>query len=174
MNDSPTTDTGRIIATASFAAQRHRRCRRKDAEATPYINHPLRVAEILSENGVEDADILCAALLHDTVEDTETSPQEIADRFGERVAGFVAEVTDDKALPKDVRKRRQVESAPGKTDGAKMIKIADKICNLEDLAASPPDWDAQRIAEYRNWAKQVVTACGPVHAGLVAQFESHG
>lgn len=159
-------DAHRLIEAASFAADRHRHQRRKDAAATPYINHPLTVAHILCEAGVDDGDVLVAALLHDTVEDTETSPAEIASRFGEQVAALVAEVTDDKSLPKAERKRRQVRDTPHKSAGAKLIKIADKVANLRDIADHPPAWSATRIAAYRQFAADVIAGARGVNAAL--------
>lgn len=159
-------DLVRLLDAAHFAADKHRHCRRKDADATPYINHPLRVAQVLAEAGVTDADVLVAALLHDTVEDTRTTPSELRARFGPVVADLVAEVTDDKSLEKQERKDRQVKSAPKKSDGAKLIKIADKISNLEDLVARPPDWSAERIAQYRHWASKVVGGCRGINRQL--------
>lgn len=134
-----------VVEAARFAADRHRHQRRKDAEATPYINHPLTVAAILCEVGIDDADVIVAALLDDTVEDTETTPGEIVTMFGERVASLVAEVTDDKRLPKVTRKQLQVAHAASKSEGARLIKLADKIANLRDLAEHPPQWDDERM-----------------------------
>jgi (p)ppGpp synthase/HD superfamily hydrolase len=145
-----------VVEAARFAADRHRHQRRMDAKATPYINHPLTVAAILCEVGIDDADVIVAALLHDTVEDTETSPAEIASRFGERVASLVAEVTDDKSLPKETRKLLQVAHVAAKSEGARLIKIADKIANLCDLAEHPPQWDDQRMLAYRQFAADVI------------------
>jgi (p)ppGpp synthase/HD superfamily hydrolase len=159
-------DLVRLLDAAHFAADKHRDCRRKDARATPYINHPLRVAQVLAEEGVTEVDVLMAALLHDTVEDTRTTPAELRDRFGATVAALVAEVTDDKNLAKQERKDRQVLSAPTNSDGAKLIKIADKISNLEDLVARPPDWPRERIEQYRHWASQVIRGCQGVSQQL--------
>jgi (p)ppGpp synthase/HD superfamily hydrolase len=147
-----------LLEAACFAADRHRHQRRKDADASPYINHPLALADILArEGGVDDAEVIAAALLHDTVEDTDTLLGEIQERFGARVASIVAEVTDDKDLPPGERKRRQIASAKGKSFGAKLIKLADKIANLRDLTSAPPaDWDDERNARYREWSKQVI------------------
>lgn len=155
-----------LLDAASFAARKHCGQRRKDSAATPYINHPLEVGRILAGAGVDDVDVLIAALLHDTIEDTKTSAEEIASLFGENVVRLVLEVTDDKSLPKAERKRLQVVMAPLKSDGAKMIKIADKIANLRDLEGSPPDWSPQRIRSYRQWAGQVVRACRGVNSRL--------
>lgn len=156
----------RLLDAAHFAADRHRDCRRKDVDATPYINHPLRVAQILAEAGVSDVEVLMAGLLHDTVEDTGTTPSELHDRFGQGVATLVAEVTDDKTLDKQVRKDLQVSTAPKKSDRAKLIKIADKISNLEDLVARPPDWSRKRIEQYRHWARRVIEGCQGVNEQL--------
>ncbi|WP_435198963.1 HD domain-containing protein [Qipengyuania sp. 902] len=160
------TDNQILLEAVCFAAERHRHQRRKDAGATPYVNHPLEVARILTQAGVVDLDVLLAALLHDTIEDTDTTVDEITQRFGERVSGFVLEVTDDKRLPKAERKRRQVESATGKSDGAKMIKLADKIANLRDLSQSPPRWTSDRMCAYRIWAHEVVSGCCGVNRQL--------
>ncbi|MGN3975011.1 HD domain-containing protein [Tsuneonella sp. SYSU-LHT278] len=162
-------DIVRLLDAAHFAAEKHRNCRRKDAGATPYINHPLRVAQVLAEEGIREVDVLMAALLHDTVEDTETTTEELRARFGATVAGLVAEVTDDKALDKQVRKDLQVLKAPNKSDRAKLIKIADKISNLEDLVARPPDWPRERIEQYREWASRVIAGCSGVNGKLDAR-----
>lgn len=155
-----------ILNAAVFAAEKHRSCRRKDADATPYINHPLRVAQILTESEIDDTDVLAAALLHDTIEDTKTTYEELVERFGPAVASLVAEVTDDKSLEKRERKDLQVQSAPHKSDGAKLIKLADKASNLEDLIDRPPAWPAERIAEYRRWAGLVADGCRGVNVAL--------
>ena len=147
-----------LLRALAFAAHKHRDQRRKDAGASPYINHPIALADVLvNEAGVTDVAVLCAALLHDTVEDTDTTPEELAGAFGDRIARIVAEVTDDKALPKAERKRLQIEHAPGLSPQAKLVKFADKICNLRDVAERPPaGWDLARRREYFDWARQVV------------------
>ena len=147
-----------LLKALAFAAHKHRDQRRKDAQASPYINHPIALADVLvNEGGVTDIEVLCAALLHDTVEDTDTTPQELADAFGSRVAHIVAEVTDDKELPKAERKRLQIEHAPTISREAKLVKLADKIVNLRDVAEHPPaKWDLARRQEYFDWAKQVI------------------
>ncbi|GEN98987.1 phosphohydrolase [Novosphingobium sediminis] len=163
-----------VLDAAAFAADKHRRQRRKDAEATPYINHPLALATILAqEGGIADAQVIAAALLHDTVEDTETTPAELEARFGPDVAAMVAEVTDDKALPKAERKRLQIARAAHKSPGARLVKLADKIANLRDIAASPPaDWDAARKADYVSWASEVVAGMRGTNAALEAAFDA--
>jgi guanosine-3',5'-bis(diphosphate) 3'-pyrophosphohydrolase len=164
-------DTAKVIEAASFAAQKHREQRRKDVDATPYINHPLEVARILTEAGIEDTDVLVAAILHDTIEDTETTAEELTAAFGERVCALVLEVTDDKSLPKAERKRLQVLNAPKKSDGAKMIKLADKIANLRDIKNSPPKWSVERKAAYFTFAEEVVAGCRGVSARLELAFD---
>lgn len=163
-----------LLEAVMFAAERHRNQRRKDAEASPYINHPIALAHLLATVGeVEDLDVLRAAILHDTVEDTETSEAELRARFGDAVAGLVMEVTDDKALPKPRRKELQVEHAPHKSAGAALVKLADKTCNLQDIAAAPPaDWPLARRQEYFDWAKRVVDALPPVSAPMLAAFNA--
>ena len=102
-----------LLDAIAFAAEKHRNQRRKDAEASPYINHPLQVAHVLSsEGGVSDPKTLIAAVLHDTVGDTETTFEELVERFGNKVARVVKELTDENLLPKVQRKREQVERAP--------------------------------------------------------------
>lgn len=162
-----------LLRVLAFAAEKHRQQRRKDAESSPYINHPIALARLLANEGdVEDLAVLCAALLHDTVEDTETTFDELAASFGEKIAGIVREVTDDKSLPKAERKRLQIAHAAQASHGAKLVKLADKISNLRDLLASPPaDWTAARVLEYFEWASQVVAGLRGTHAGLEAIFD---
>jgi guanosine-3',5'-bis(diphosphate) 3'-pyrophosphohydrolase len=167
-------DTSRLLDAAMFAAERHRDQRRKGADASPYINHPLGVAKLLSvEGGIADVEVLMAALLHDTIEDTDTTEQELLDLFGERVTAIVLEVTDDKSLPKAERKKLQISHAGLKSPEAAMVKIADKICNLRDIAESPPaDWSAERRREYFEWAAKVVDRLPPVNTTLRELFTS--
>jgi guanosine-3',5'-bis(diphosphate) 3'-pyrophosphohydrolase len=148
-----------IIAAASFAADKHRDQRRKDVDATPYINHPLAVARILTEGGVEDVEVLMAGILHDTIEDTDTTADELTEHFGERVCGLVLEVTDDKSLDKLERKRLQVVKAATKSADARMIKIADKIANLRDFKSPPLGWSEARIGAYIQFSEMVARGC---------------
>ena len=149
---------GDILSALQLAAYKHRDQRRKDHAASPYINHPIALADVLvNEGGVTDYEVLCAALLHDTVEDTATTPEELAEVFGTRIADIVAEVTDDTRLPKAERKRLQIEHARTLSSQARLVKLADKICNLRDVAERPPaSWDLARRREYFDWAKRVV------------------
>jgi guanosine-3',5'-bis(diphosphate) 3'-pyrophosphohydrolase len=174
MKRRPEKDLALLFRALAFAAHKHRDQRRKDAEASPYINHPIALAEILAgEGGVTDAEVLAAALLHDTIEDTDTSLEELRAEFGERIAAMVAEVTDDKSLPKAERKRLQIVHAAGVSPGAKLVKLADKICNLRDVAERPPaKWDLQRRQEYFEWAKRVIDQLRGAHAGLEAAFDA--
>jgi guanosine-3',5'-bis(diphosphate) 3'-pyrophosphohydrolase len=163
----------KVLRAALFAAEKHKNQRRKDAEASPYINHPIALANVLAtEGGITDPDVLCAALLHDTVEDTETTGEELRERFGEVIAGIVFEVTDDKSLPKAERKRLQVVHAPAASLQAKQVKLADKICNLRDILVSPPvGWSLERKQEYFDWAALVVAGARDAHLGLAAVFD---
>ncbi len=163
-----------IMKAAAFAADKHRMQRRKDAVASPYINHPLALANILaSEGGVVDPIVICAALLHDTVEDTETSPEELKEHFGHAIASVVAEVTDDKSLSKSERKRLQVKKSASKSDAAKLVKLADKISNLRDIAATPPaDWSLERCQQYFDWAAEVVAGLRGISPALEAAFDA--
>ena len=164
---------GEFVKAVAFAADKHRNQRRKDADASPYINHPIALANVLAnEGGVDDATVLCAAVLHDTIEDTETTADEIRALFGPKVAAVVLEVTDDKSLEKQVRKQRQVEHAPHISTEAKLVKLADKISNLRDILASPPaDWSAERKQTYFEWATRVVARLRGVHPGLESVFD---
>ena len=157
-----------LLRALAFASERHSRQRRKDEDASPYINHPIAVARLLAEDGgVVDETLLIAALLHDTIEDTETTAEELRERFGDAVTALVLEVTDDKALPKQERKRLQIEHAATLSAAAKQLKIADKVCNLRDITASPPSgWQAERKQEYVVWAQAVVAGCRGVNPAL--------
>ena len=165
--------TARFIKAVAFAAEKHRGQRRKDVDSSPYINHPIALANVLAnEGGIEDLDVLCAAILHDTIEDTETTASELESHFGVRVASIVLEVTDDKTLEKQVRKQRQIEHATDSSPEAKLVKLADKICNLRDILASPPaDWSIERKQDYFGWAAQVVAGLRGIHPGLEAMFD---
>jgi guanosine-3',5'-bis(diphosphate) 3'-pyrophosphohydrolase len=166
-------DVHRLIRAIDFAAFKHRNQRRKDEEASPYINHPIALTQVLKvEAGVSDIDVLCAALLHDTIEDTETTVEELVAEFGAHIASIVVEVTDDTSLPKAERKRLQVEHAPTLTREAKLVKLADKICNLRDMVDAPPaKWDLARRQEYFDWAREVIDQLRGSHPRLEALFD---
>ena len=166
-------DYATLLSAISFAAHMHRAQRRKDAEESPYINHPLALAHVLATEGeVSDLTTLIAAVLHDTIEDTETSYAELVDRFGKKVADVVMEVTDDKTLSKADRKRGQIEHAPHMSKRAALVKLADKTCNLRDVAHSPPAaWPLKRKQEYFDWAKSVVDGLPVVNKKLLRAFE---
>ncbi|MGH8658902.1 MAG: HD domain-containing protein [Gammaproteobacteria bacterium] len=172
--DRPETALGLVLAALAFAARKHRDQRRKDLDASPYINHPIALATLLSnEVKVSDPLVIASAILHDTVEDTDTTPQELQAQFGETIAAIVMEVTDDKRLLKTQRKRLQVETAPALSHQAKLVKLADKICNLRDVHASPPaDWNLQRRREYFDWAKAVIDRMRGTHAELERLFDA--
>lgn len=165
--------TGQLLEAIRFSAEKHRNQRRKDSEQSPYINHPIEVTQLLWEVGkVRDRDVLLAAVLHDTVEDTDTRPDEISERFGEQVLSFVMEVTDDKSLPKKERKRLQVEHAPHISFGAKLIKLADKACNVRNLVTMPPkNWSLKRRQEYLLWTEKVVVGLRGTNAALEEYYD---
>jgi len=162
-----------LIDALAFAAHKHRRQRRKDLEASPYINHPIALAHVLcDEAGVTNAKVLAAAILHDTIEDTETTYEELRERFGATVAGVVREVSDDKSLSKAERKRLQIEHAEQLSRRARLVKLADKICNVRDMASSAPhDWTLARRREYFDWAKSVVDRIRGTNTKLEAAFD---
>lgn len=160
-----------ILKAIHFAADKHRNQRRKDVEASPYINHPIELAELLARvGGVTDLVTLQGAILHDTVEDTETSFEELEMIFGVEVTEVVKNVTDDKKLPKEERKRLQIEHAPHLPDSAKQVKIADKISNVLGVTQAPPaDWSLERRQEYLDWTEKVVKGC----RGCTPALENH-
>jgi GTP diphosphokinase / guanosine-3',5'-bis(diphosphate) 3'-diphosphatase len=169
----PDDSIARILRAAAFAAERHRDQRRKGKEASPYINHPIALAAMLAEAGERDPVVLMAALLHDTVEDTATTFEQLEQSFGADVTAIVREVTDDKRVPKAERKRLQIEHAAGLSRRAKLVKLADKICNLRDLRSSPPvDWSPERKREYFDWARQVVDRMRGTHPQLEKLFDA--
>lgn len=165
--------TAQFLQALQFAAHKHRDQRRKGADKTPYINHPIAVANILlNEANITDESVLIAALLHDTVEDTDTTFEEIEARFGKTVRDIVSEVTDDKSLPKAARKQAQIDHASGLSDRAQLLKLADKTANLRDMATVPPaDWPEKRIDDYFEWGKAVVDQIRDAHPQLKALFD---
>ncbi|MCK6387496.1 HD domain-containing protein [Zoogloea sp.] len=166
--------TGILLRALAFAAERHSGQRRKDAAASPYINHPIALADVLANEGrVLDVVVLSAAMLHDTIEDTATTADELAMHFGPRIAAVVVEVSDDRSLDKATRKLRQIEHAPHLSPEAKLVKLADKICNLRDILASPPvHWPLQRQQAYFDWSAQVIAGVRGIHPQLEALFDT--
>ncbi|MDR3573349.1 MAG: HD domain-containing protein [Anaerolineaceae bacterium] len=162
-----------LLKSLRFSADKHRNQRRKGEGAYPYINHPIEVVETMWRIGqVRHIPTLAAAILHDTIEDTDTTPDEIRSLFGDEVLEIVMEVSDDKNLPKQARKQLQIEHAPLISDAAKQIKLADKICNVYDLSHSPPtDWSRQRLKEYMDWSEKVVAGLQGANLALEACFE---
>lgn len=161
-----------ILRAVHFAAERHRNQRRKDEEASPYINHPIAVSLLLADvGGVTDPEVLAAAILHDTIEDTRTTPEELQAVFGATIRSLVEEVSDNKSLPKGERKQLQIEHAKSLSDGAALIKLGDKISNVLDVTHAPPaDWSMERRREYLDWAESVVSNCPKVNDKLEAHF----
>lgn len=166
-------DVQKLLIAASFAAKKHVNQTRKGSGSEPYINHPLEVANLLSEIGnITDIDVLIAAVLHDTIEDTSTTKAEIAGLFGANVAEIVAEVTDDKSLPKAERKQLQIEHAPHLSNEAKQLKMADKISNIMDVANNPPaDWSVERRIEYIEWGVKVMSGLRGANKNLENRFD---
>jgi GTP diphosphokinase / guanosine-3',5'-bis(diphosphate) 3'-diphosphatase len=165
---------GLVIRAVEFAAQKHRMQRRKDSDASPYINHPIALMHVLClDGGIIDPVVLAAAALHDTIEDTETTEEELRTTFGEEIAQIVVEMTDDKSLPKEERKRLQIEHAHRMSREAALVKLADKICNLRDVAANPPlGWSLERQLEYFDWARAVVDGLPRVSENLLVKFDA--
>ncbi|OPY85775.1 MAG: Bifunctional (p)ppGpp synthase/hydrolase relA [Smithella sp. PtaU1.Bin162] len=166
-------DISLFLKAIKFSAEKHRRQRRKDQQASPYINHPIEVADILWTIGnVNDVIVIVAALLHDTIEDTDATPDELRIHFGEDVLALVLEVSDDKNLPKPERKRRQIEKAPFLSSRARLLKLADKICNIRDITYFPPqNWSWQRKFEYLEWAASVIAGLRGVNRELEIHFD---
>ena len=169
----PESDLKLLVKALAFAAHKHKDQRRKDVDSSPYVNHPISLANILCNEGhVTDVEVICGALLHDTIEDTATTSEELQQEFGPAIRDIVLEVTDDKSLPKAERKQRQIDHAAHASPKAKLVKLADKIANLRDLAAGPPkDWSLERRREYFDWARRVVDQVRGTHPGLEAIFD---
>jgi guanosine-3',5'-bis(diphosphate) 3'-pyrophosphohydrolase len=169
-----------LVKAYDFAAFKHRNQKRKNAEQTPYINHPIGLVRILTEAGVFDVNVLIGAILHDTVEDTDTTLEEIEKKFGPYTRELVASVSDDKSLPKAERKRLQVEHARQSSLHTRLIKMADKIHNLTDLTTCQPTWwTPQRVQGYFVWSKSVTDACygntyGPQTGGKYSPASGSG
>ena len=166
-------NTPLIEKALAFATEKHKNYTRADEEQSPYIVHPIAVRHILSEvGGVEDAEVLAAALLHDTLEDTPTTREELIENFGQRVCSLVEEVSDDKTLPKQTRKDLQIQHAPQLSEGAVLIKLGDKISNVTDITNTPPtNWDSNRRLEYFEWAEKVINNCPQVNEKLENYFK---
>ena len=162
-----------VLEALAFSAARHRHQKRKGRLASPYINHPIDVALIIvREGGVATAPVLTAALLHDTIEDTDTTAEELARRFGAEVAGIVLEVSDDPALSKAEQRRRQESGAPSLSYGAKLVRIADKISNVRDLVDDPPStWGVRLRRDYLEWTRRVVDGCRGSNEGLERAYD---
>lgn len=172
MSDEENLD--QLLRALAFAADKHQHQRRKGRGKLPYVNHLIRVTDMLwRAGGVRDVSVLVAALLHDTIEDTKTTPDEIESLFGTDVLSVVLEVTDDKSLPKAQRKHLQVEHTPHLSRRAKLIKLADKIDNVTDISRDPPhNWSHARLAEYVTWAEAVVAGVRGVNPALEARFDA--
>ena len=166
-------DLKMLLKALAFAAHKHRDQRRRNTDASPYINHPISLADILCNEGhVTDVNVICGAILHDTVEDTEATEDELHALFGDDINGIVMDVTDDKSLDKEARKQQQIEHAAHIRTGAKLVKLADKISNLRDVAPDPPaGWSLQRRQAYFDWAKCVIDRLRGVHAPLETIFD---
>lgn len=162
-------DVGLLLNSIHFACLKHRDQRRKNKFKAPFINHPVGVAHILwNEAGVRDINVLQAAILHDVVEDTEATHEELVSVFGRKVADIVKDVTDDKSMTKDERKRQQVIHAKGISKEAKLVKLADKLYNLRDLKDCPPsNWDVKRVQGYFVWSQAVVKSLSGTNARIL-------
>ena len=161
---------------SSFAAERHRTQRRKGGDGrTPYVNHPLRVASLLAEAGVDDSVVLQAAVLHDVLEDCEdTSYADLEERFGQAVASTVLECSDDKRHAKVLRKAEAVSKAPRLSEAAALVTLADKLHNLQSMAADgpPQGWSRDRVVAYAGWASEVAAPLRQHSAALAAQLDA--
>ena len=161
-----------LFKALAFSAKKHSKQTRKDIDKSPYINHPIALANILAQRWVIDENVLCAAILHDTIEDTKTTADELRKHFGEKITSIVLEVSDDKSLEKEVRKQLQIDHAASLSKEAKLVKLADKIANITDIINTPPvNWSKERKQEYFAWAKAVVDNLRGVHQGLEGEFD---
>jgi GTP diphosphokinase / guanosine-3',5'-bis(diphosphate) 3'-diphosphatase len=168
-------DVAFLLKAPNYSAQKHTHQRRKDEDQSPYINHPIQVAEMISRVGrVKDIDVLVAAILHDTIEDTNATYADIEHEFGKKIANIVQEVTDDKNLPKETRKQLQIEHAPHLSAEAKLVKLGDKICNITDICSHPPAaWPIERRQDYLTWAECVVAGLRGANSELEGEFDRH-
>ncbi|MCB0832942.1 MAG: bifunctional (p)ppGpp synthetase/guanosine-3',5'-bis(diphosphate) 3'-pyrophosphohydrolase [Bacteroidetes bacterium] len=162
-----------LLTAIRFSSEKHRQQRRKDPEASPYINHPIQVAELLWRvGGVRDMEIVLGALLHDTIEDTATTPEEIEEIFGRSIRNLVMEVTDDHRLPKSERKRLQITEAAKQSVKARTIKLADKICNVRDVTYAPPTgWSVEKRIEYLDWTEHVIHGIRSTNSALESLYD---
>lgn len=161
-----------ILKALAFSAEKHRHQRQDDAAASPYINHPIALVNLLIEVGVTDSKVICAAFLHDTLEDTDTTYAELKTHFGKKISDIVWEVTDDKSLTDAERRRIQVAHAKAASKRAKLVKLADKTCNLRDIINTPPvGWDIKRQRDYFDWAQEVIDALRGVNKKLEKTFD---
>ena len=161
-----------VLKALTFAAEKHRHQRQDDLAASPYINHPIALVNLLIEVGVTDSKVICAALLHDTLEDTDTTYAELKIHFGKKISDIVWEVTDDKSLTDAERRRIQIAHAKTASKHAKLVKLADKTCNLRDIIKTPPvGWDIKRQRDYFDWAQEVIDALRGVHKKLEKAFD---
>jgi guanosine-3',5'-bis(diphosphate) 3'-pyrophosphohydrolase len=162
-----------VLAALRFAAGKHRNQRRKGEDGSPYLHHCVEVADTLAAvGGVSDPEVLAAAVLHDTLEDTDTTPAELERHFGGRVRRMVEEVSDDRSLPRDRRRALQVERAPGLSRAARLIKLADKICNVTDVARTPPvGWSVERCREYVEWTARVIDGLRGASPALEERYD---
>ena len=169
----PAAPVQRILAAATFAAEKHAAQKRKGAAAEPYVNHLIEVAQLIASSSEQlDANLVMAGFLHDTIEDTGTTAGDLEQVFGSDISALVLELTDDKSLPKEVRKELQVQEAPHKSVRAQVIKLADKISNLRSLLTSPPaNWSTERKREYFDWGRRVVDALSAPNPILKAEFD---
>ena len=161
-----------IFKALEFAANKHRRQKRKGAMGIPYINHPIEVCNFLLKYSSEPTlELIVAAVLHDTVEDTRTTPEEIEEQFGTQVMKLVMEVSDDKHLSSAKRKRLQIEKARFLSPGARALKIADKTCNVLDVLHTRIQWTRKQKIYYINWAISVVDQFRESHPHLIREFD---
>ncbi len=167
-------DFGMFVRALTFAADKHQNQRRKGHDRLPYVNHLIRVTDLLWREGeVRDVPTLVAALLHDTLEDTDATADELETLFGAAVLAIVREVTDDKMLPKATRKQLQIEHAPHLSTAARLIKLADKIDNVYDVSHNSPEgWSHERQIAYLDWAEAVVAGLRGVNRALESHFDA--
>lgn len=162
-----------FIEALRFAADKHVSQRRKGCDQVPYINHPIKVVQILQKIGNETDDALfSAAILHDVLEDTSATEHELREKFGDKITNLVIEVTDDMTLTYEERKRYQIKKAPALSADAKKIKIADKISNIEDIIVFPMTWSNRRKRQYFEWSKRVIEGCRGVNIKLDQEFDN--
>ncbi|EFO18322.1 hypothetical protein LOAG_10172 [Loa loa] len=173
INNGFTDGISLIIEAVDLAARRHRQQRRKDAAQTPYVNHPIGVAYILTSEGqITDTTTIIAAILHDIVEHTKTTDEEIRKMFGDEIADIVKECTMVRSMKREARMKSELEKASKLSHKAKLVQLADKLNNIRDIERGTPlGWTKQHVTEYIIFAKDLLSKIRGIHGPLESALD---